>query len=151
MFDTDCERILNVASDWWGSSYSSDLFSKWYIHHFGDTCLAAEEDGEMVGFIMGFLSQSQPDEAYIRIVMVHPDWRGRGVGRALYKGFFEVAESLGRKIVRCVTAPTKKESIAFHTRLGFSIEQQEQELDGVPVYMNYDGRGGNRVVFKKLL
>ncbi|MBP1997022.1 GNAT family N-acetyltransferase [Paenibacillus eucommiae] len=147
----DCGAILEVASDWWGSNYSSDMFSKWFINHFRETCLLAEENGKMIGFIMGFLSQTKPDEAYIRIVMVDPAWRGKGVGRALYEKFFKNTEVLGRNTIRCVTAPRKKDSITFHARLGFSIEPQEQEIDGIPTCLNYDGRGGNRVVFKKLL
>ncbi|MGM0885095.1 MAG: hypothetical protein ACQEXQ_29140 [Bacillota bacterium] len=55
----DCKAILEVASDWWGSNYSSDMFSKWYIQHFRDTCLLAEENGKIIGFVMGFLSQSE--------------------------------------------------------------------------------------------
>lgn len=146
----DCKTILEVASDWWGSSYSSDMFSKWYIQHFRDTCLLAEENGKIVGFVMGFLSQSEPDESYIRIVMVDPAWRGKGVARALYEEFFKRVVTLGRYVIRCVTAPRKKDSIAFHSRMGFNIEPQEQEFEGVPVCLNYDGRGGNRVVFKKV-
>ncbi|QYR19335.1 GNAT family N-acetyltransferase [Paenibacillus sp. sptzw28] len=151
MNQNDCEYILKAADDWWGGHYSSDMLSRWYIHHFRETCLLAEENGKIVGFIIGFLSQSEPDEAYIRIVMVDPAWRGKGIGRSLYETFFERAGSLGRSVIRCVTAPGKKNSIAFHARLGFMIEPQEQELGGVPAFINYDGRGGNRVVFKKVL
>lgn len=147
----DCKTILAVASNWWGSNYSSDMFSKWYIHHFRDTCHLAVENGKMIGFIMGFLSQSESDESYIRIVMVDPASRGKGVGRALYEEFFKSVGVLGRNVIRCVTAPRKKDSIAFHTRMGFVIEPQEQEFDGLPVCLDYDGRDGIRVVFKKVL
>ncbi|CAG7644383.1 GNAT family N-acetyltransferase [Paenibacillus allorhizosphaerae] len=147
----DCGAIISAAPDWWGSTYASDMFSSWYIHHFRETCLVAEQGGDMIGFLMGFLSQTVPDEAYIRIVMVDPVARGQGVGRALYGNFFDRAAASGRTTIRCVTVPRKKDSIAFHTKLGFSIEPQEQELEGVPVCLNYDGRGGNRVMFKKLL
>ncbi|SIQ81503.1 Acetyltransferase (GNAT) family protein [Paenibacillus macquariensis] len=100
---------------------------------------------------MGFLSQSNPDESYIRIVMVDPASRGKGVGRALYEEFSKSVGMLGRSLIRCVTAPRKKESIAFHTRMGFIIEPQEQEFEGLPVCLDYDGRDGIRVVFKKEL
>ncbi|CAG7648594.1 putative protein YqjY [Paenibacillus solanacearum] len=147
----DCGAIIAVAAHWWGSSYTSDMFSSWYIRHFRDTCLVAEEEGRMVGFLMGFWSQTLPDEAYIRIVMVDPAARGQGIGRALYEKLFEQAIASGRTTVRCVTAPWKKDSIAFHTKLGFRIEPQQQELEGVPVCLNYDGRGGQRVMFARRL
>jgi GNAT superfamily N-acetyltransferase len=104
----DCGAILEVASEWWGSSHSSDMFTKWYIQHFKDTCLLAEENGKMIGFVIGFLSQSNPDEAYIRIVMVDPAFHGKGVGQALYEKFFERVAVSGRSTIRCVTAPRKK-------------------------------------------
>lgn len=147
----DCSTILAVVSDWWGANYSSDMFSKSYIHHFRETCLLAEENGLMIGFLLGFLSQSDQNQSYIRIVMVDPSSRGKGVGRALYEEFTKRVGLLGRKEIRCVTAPRKKDSIEFHTRLGFLIESQNHEVDGIPVVHNYDGRGGDRVVFKKLL
>jgi GNAT superfamily N-acetyltransferase len=147
----DSKAILEVASDWWGSNYSSDMFSKWYIHHFRNTCLLAEENGKIIGFIMGFLSQSKLDESYIRIVMVDPSSRGKGIGRVLYEEFSRIVEMLGRTVIRCVTAPRKKDSIAFHTRMGFVIEPQEQEFEGLPVCLDFDGRDGIRVVFKKVL
>jgi ribosomal protein S18 acetylase RimI-like enzyme len=148
---SDFDRIINAAADWWGRPYSSDLISKWYIRHFRQTCLLAEDSGKMVGFVMGFLSQAVQDEAYIKIVMVDPAYRSKGVGRALYENFFEAAGASGRTIIRCVTTPQNKASIEFHTRLGFLIEPQEHEHDGVPVCENYDGRGGDRVVFRKVL
>jgi predicted GNAT superfamily acetyltransferase len=72
-----------------------------------------------VGFLIGFLSQSRPDEAYIRLVAVHPEQRGAGVGRALYERFFAVTRERGRAVVRSVTSPGNQASVAFHARLGF--------------------------------
>ncbi|MFC4103229.1 GNAT family N-acetyltransferase [Paenibacillus xanthanilyticus] len=143
--------IRERAARWWGGSYDSDMFSKWYVHHFRDTCLAAEIGGELAGFVMGFCSQTEPDSAYIRIVMVSPEHRGGGVGRALYEAFFERVTARGRSVVRCVTAPHKANSLAFHAKLGFRMEPQAEERDGLPVAVDYDGRGGERVVLVKRL
>ncbi|MFB9329286.1 GNAT family N-acetyltransferase [Paenibacillus aurantiacus] len=143
--------IREAAGRWWGGNYDSDMFSKWYIHHFRETCLMAEMDGEMAGFVMGFYSQTEADSAYIRIVMVDPAHRGSGIARALYEAFFERIAVRGRSVVRCVTAPHKANSLAFHAKLGFQIEPQAEERDGFPVVVNYDGRGGERVVLVKRL
>lgn len=143
--------IREAAARWWGAAYDSDMFSKWYIHHFRDTCLAAEIGGELAGFVMGFCSQTEPDAAYIRIVMVGPEHRGRGIGRALYEAFFERASASGRSVIRCVTAPHKSSSLAFHAKLGFRMEPQKEERGGLPVAVDYDGRGGDRVVLVKRL
>ncbi len=103
------------------------------------------------GFLCGFLSQTFPDEAYVHFAGVHPEQRGLGVGRALHTRFFEAAGCCGRSVVRCVTAPVNRDSLAFHTRLGFTIVPGDGTVDGLPVHRDYDGSGGVRVLFVKVL
>ena len=129
----------------------SDMLPKLFFVHFHDTSFVAEKDGLRVGFLIGFLSQTFPDEAYIHFVGVHPDYRKEGVGRLLYERFFEAVLEQGRSIVRCVTAPVNKTSIAFHLKMGFQAEPQDTTADGIPFYQDYDGRDGDRVLFVKKL
>jgi hypothetical protein len=44
-----------------------------------------------------------------------------------------------------------KNSVAFHLRMGFTIESSESTVDDIPVAKNYDGAGGDRVLFSKTL
>jgi ribosomal protein S18 acetylase RimI-like enzyme len=111
----------------------------------------AESNGKIVGFLIGFLSQTFQNEAYIHFAGVHPDYRKMGLGRTLYDQFFEVAKNFGRTVVRCVTSPINKESIAFHLRMGFNIETSEAIVEGISVARNYDGQDGDRVLFFKTL
>lgn len=57
----------------------------------------------------------------------------------------------GRNIVRCVTSPVNQTSIAFHTKMGFSIEEGDKTIDGVYVNTDYDGPHQDRVLFEKHL
>jgi ribosomal protein S18 acetylase RimI-like enzyme len=128
------------------------MFSKFFLAHFSETCLIAERNHRFVGVLIGFLSQTRQDEAYIRFVIVHPQERGTGVGRGLYEAFFEVAAKYRRRIIRCVTSPSNTNSVAFHQRLGFDIEPQEHTVGNLPIQRNYHGRKGtDRVLFVKLL
>jgi hypothetical protein len=45
----------------------------------------------------------------------------------------------------------KKSSIAFHRRMGFELEPGGGELDGIPIAVDYDGQGHDRVRFVKHL
>lgn len=128
-----------------------DMLPKLFFVHFRETSFIVEEQGQIVGFLNGFFSQTYPDEAYIHFVGVHPDFRQAGVGRLLYETFFQAVWAQGRHTVRCVTAPANRTSIAFHTRMGFEIEPGDEEPDGVPVHSNYDGSGAARVLFVKRL
>jgi predicted GNAT superfamily acetyltransferase len=67
----------------------------------------------------------------------------------LYERFFEVAREHARSLVRSVTAPGNRGSIAFHTAMGFAIEPGDGEVRGVPVHLNHDGPGVHRVRFSK--
>jgi hypothetical protein len=70
--------------------------------------------------------------------------------RRLYDRFFAVALQHGRRLIRSVTSPSKKASVAFHTRMGFAIEPQEHNVDGLPVCRDYHGRPGtDRILFVK--
>ncbi|TVT62149.1 GNAT family N-acetyltransferase [Amycolatopsis rhizosphaerae] len=64
--------------------------------------------------------------------------RGQGVGRALYRAFFALVRSHGRRYVHCITSPQNTASQAFHARLGFTISA---------VKPDYDGPGLDRVAF----
>ena len=118
------------------------MLPRLFFEHFRDTSFVAEEDGELVGFLCGFLSQTFPDEAYVHFVGVRPDRRGDGLGAELYGRFFTAAREAGRSTVRCVTAPVNEASVAFHRRLGFEIEAE---------LADYDGSGEARVLLRKRL
>jgi hypothetical protein len=50
-------------------------------------------------------------------------------------------------VVRAVTSPVNRGSIAFHRRMGFHLEAGDAEVDGIPVSSGYDGRDGDWVRF----
>lgn len=143
--------IVSVVDDWWGGRNVRELLPRLFFSHFPDTSFVAESDGLFIGFLVGFLSQASPEEAYIHFVGVHPDFRTRGLGRTLYQYFFDEAKKRGRSSVRCITSPVNKGSIAFHAHMGFLVERGDGEADGVSVHSNYDGVGGSRVLFAKRL
>jgi len=131
----------------------SDMLPKLFFVHFQPTNFVAEQDGKIVGFVTGFVSQTFPDEAYIHFVGVDPKYRKSGLARALYEKFFITVLNLGCHTVRCVTSPVNKDSIAFHRSLGFSVESNDSEktIDGISVFEGYDGEGEDRILFYRAL
>ena len=92
--------IISVVNAWWGGRNMADMLPKLFFVHFRQTGFIAECDGKVVGFLVGFLSQTLGNEAYIHFVGVHPEFRKRGIGEALYERFFGVAKTFGRSVVR---------------------------------------------------
>lgn len=140
---SDYGRVIGRINVWWGGRDMAPMLPKLFFLHFEGTSFVAEdEDGDLVGFVCGFLSQTKDDEAYIHFVGVTPDKRGEGVGRRLYERFLTEARANGRTVVRCVTSPVNRASVEFHQALGFEVDR---------VVPDYDGPGEDRVLLVKRL
>ncbi|MFY9934574.1 MAG: GNAT family N-acetyltransferase [Streptosporangiaceae bacterium] len=148
---SDYQPVISVIDGWWNGRHMANMLPRLFFEHFTDTSFAAEGDGELAGFLVGFLSQSRPGEAYIHFVGVHPAERGRGLGRELYQCFFAAAQERGASLVRAVTGPVNQGSVRFHQQMGFGIELGDKQIGGVPVAAGYDGDGQDRVRFIKHL
>ncbi|HET9462316.1 MAG TPA: GNAT family N-acetyltransferase [Gaiellaceae bacterium] len=140
---SDYGRVIGRINVWWGGRDMAPMLPKLFFLHFEGTSFVAEdEDGDLVGFVCGFLSQTNDDEAYIHFVGVTPDKRGEGVGRRLYERFLTEVRANGRTVVRCVTSPVNRASVEFHQALGFEVDR---------VVPDYDGPGEDRVLLVKRL
>jgi ribosomal protein S18 acetylase RimI-like enzyme len=134
---SDYGRVIGRVNVWWGGREMAPMLPKLFFLHFDGTSFVADrEDGELAGFLVGFLSQTDPAEAYVHFLGVAPEERGSGLGRQLYERFFETVAAQGRSVVRCVTSPANEASVAFHRALGFEVER---------VARDYDGPGEDRV------
>ncbi|WP_040982658.1 GNAT family N-acetyltransferase [Oceanobacillus jeddahense] len=142
---SDYDVLIPQINDWWGGRDMAGMLPKLFFNHFKDTSFIVEEDEEIVGF----LSQDKSDEVYIHFVGVHPDYRKKNIGKILYDNFLNKVKMADRKVIRCITSPVNKTSIAFHQKMGFMIEQGDKTVDGVAVKSNYDGVGNDRVLFRK--
>ncbi len=54
-----------------------------FVHFEGTSYVVDDGDGQLAAFLIGFLSQTDPAEAYIHFVGVSPEHRGGGLGRQL--------------------------------------------------------------------
>ncbi len=135
--------MIGRVNVWWGGREMAPILPRLFFLHFEGTSFVADDDeGELAGFVIGFLSQTDPQEAYIHFIGVSPARRGEGIGRTLYERFFAEAREQGRSLVRCVTSPANEDSIAFHEALGFEVDRVAED---------YDGPGEDRVLLLKRL
>ncbi len=157
--EEDQGRVLTVLDEWWADFQGEDgarqrllLLPRLFFQHFTDTSYVVEgDDGRIMGFLIGFVSQTRPDVAYIHCVGIDPTLRRAGIASALYDRFFCDVTARGARAVRCITSPGNTASLAFHARLGFGIEPGQAMVDGVAVQRDYDGPGLDRVAFVRPL
>ncbi len=149
--EEDYDAIISVLDEWWGGRKMAHLLPRIFFVHFRETSFAAVEQGKVIGFLAGFLSQSYPNQAYIHFVGIDPSHRGLGLGKQLYSNFFAAVRKLGCNTVRCITSPVNSGSIAFHKHMGFQVEGVTGDFQGVPCAINYELNGEHRVLFVKPL
>lgn len=148
MARTDFQYLCRVVDYWWGDQVRY-LLHPLYLEHFPQTCLVSEEEGVLAGFLIGFVSQARPDEAYVHLVATDPAYRRRGIGRALYEHFFAVVRSRGCAKVSAITVPFNETAVAFHRRMGFQLREEGAAwVGGVPFFPDYAGPGVDCVIME---
>ena len=147
----DHEKIIGALQNWWGGRDLSAMLPKLFLNHFNNTSFVIEKEAEMIGFLIGLISPSLKNEAYVHFMGVHPDFRKKGIGTLLYERFFEICRNHGRNIIRACTSPVNRGSVEFHKRIGFQLEPGDDEIDGFPVTRNYNRPGDHKVRFTKFI
>lgn len=138
--EVDYFKVIDVLNDWWGGREMKHLLPRLFFEHFQSTSFIIEENNNnLAAFLIGFVSQTHTNEAYIHFVGVNSKFRNKGLAKELYKLFFTTVQELGCNTVRCITSPENKMSISFHKSMGFSISNGT----------NYAGLGQDRILFIK--
>ncbi len=79
--------------------------------HFADTCVVAERNGEVVGFISGYFRPDKKDSLFVWQVAVSATVRGQGLGKKLIDHL--IRNQANRPIVRevcCTISPSNQAS-----------------------------------------
>ena len=132
----DFGQIVSVIDRWWGGPTSA-LAHPLFFHELGDDALVVEDDGRIVGFLLGFTTTH--GTGYVHLVGIDNDYRRRGVGRRLYESFTARARSRGMQRMKAITTPGNQGSIEFHRALGYRVE----------LVTDYAGPGRDRYVFTR--
>ncbi len=138
----DFDQIVSVIDHWWGGPIGT-LAHPIFFYELGSHALIASEEteGQMVGFLLGFIAHEPKKTGYVHLVGIHPDFRRRGVGRLLYARFTEECSRAGCERMKAITTLGNEGSIAFHLAVGWDTQEIE----------DYAGAGRKRLVFTKNL
>src|SRR5665648_1290016 len=132
--ESDYIKVISVINDWWGGRQMADMLPRLFFKHFGETSFIMEENGEMLAFLVCFISPAHPNEAYIHFLGVNPNCRKQGIGCKLYQHFDSQVKQKGVETVHLVTSIINKTSITYHIKMGFSIDEGDCEVDGIQVH-----------------
>lgn len=72
-----------------------------FAEHFGDTCLIAEQDGKVLGGIIGYRWPREPESVFVWQIGVTAEARGRGLAKRMLAALLELP---GCRDVKWLTA-----------------------------------------------
>lgn len=80
-----------------------------------------EQNGQAVGYAYATQFRDRPAYAWTceNSIYVHPDWNGRGVGKALLTELLQRAEAFGFRQMAAVIGGAEEASVRLHQSCGF--------------------------------
>ena len=97
--------------------------------------LLARKEGEICGYLEGRLAEVDPDDvlytprrfAKIENLYILPEFRRRGVARALAEAFIDYAALRGFSSVELQVLGANEAALAFYRSMGFGVQQHTLE------------------------
>lgn len=84
-------------------------------------------DGEQLIGTVGLVHKSA-DVCELTKMFLHPEWRGRGLGRKLLAHAFETARANGYGQMELETATTLSKAVSLYTSAGFAVSEEPNSV-----------------------
>ena len=99
-----------------GIAYSREELARFLGIHTAEG-IVAEEDGRIVGFVIGYLAARRV--GHVVTLDVHPERRRQGIGKALIEKLLERFSRTGSRAARLEVSTENSTAIRFYESLGF--------------------------------
>lgn len=152
-FEADFLEIISKSREWGDLVVEREGIYHIMTLHFRSTCFVAEDRGHMIGYLLGFISQSDPGQAHMHLIQVDPALRGHGVGRRLFGMFESNVRGKGCKKIVSLSRPENKTAMSFYVDTGMENVSSGNTIDvgGVRAVKDYNGPGKHMVMWSKEL
>jgi L-2,4-diaminobutyric acid acetyltransferase len=91
-------------------------------HHFAETCVVAEDEGEIVGFLSGYRPPDREEVFFVWQVAVDPHTRGRGLGKLLLKEALKRPAARRSSFLETTITPSNEPSRRLFTSLARDLK-----------------------------
>src|SRR5262249_33110520 len=79
----DYDQLLVALTEFWVARYTRHLHHPFLVHEFGNSAFVIRNGGEVVAYLFGFLSQTEP-VGYVHAVAVRTSTRRQGLAQELF-------------------------------------------------------------------
>ena len=141
---SDLQRVMYINRTCLPENYTSFFFLDLY-RRFPLTFLVAEEDGEVVGYIMCRIETGLPNlgffglikKGHVVSIAVMPEHRGKGIGYTLMKEAMKNMEKYNAKECFLEVRVSNQPAINLYKKLGFQVVKtiRHYYMDGEDAYL----------------
>ena len=141
---SDLQRVMYINRTCLPENYTSFFFLDLY-RRFPLTFLVAEEDGEVVGYIMCRIETGLPNfglfglikKGHVVSIAVMPEHRGKGIGYMLMKEAMKNMEKYNAKECFLEVRVSNQPAINLYKKLGFQVVKtiRHYYMDGEDAYL----------------
>jgi len=137
----DLDAVMEVERSCFADPWSPGLFLHELKIPFSRIVLVRwrSASGELLGYLCRWLVG---DEVHILNIAVRPEWRGRGIGRALVELLLREADERGATMITLEVRRGNAEAIGLYGSYGFRE---------TGVRRNYYGRGDDALIMTRTL
>jgi L-2,4-diaminobutyric acid acetyltransferase len=151
--ESDFERVYDFVSACKPLESYAVHFYKIMLRYFRNTCLVAEENNVIVGFVLGFVSQVDPKTYFLWQIGVSPEKQGQGIGNRLLTEMESLLKKTRVGRMELTVDPENITSQKLVEKTGFVVVSQK-EKDSISVHdkmalKDYYGQGRHFILYEK--
>lgn len=139
-------RLMELGAPYIRARTYSDYWL--YSRLFSSSCPVALAGDSVVGAVVAFRSQEDPEDVYVQDVMTHPAHRRKGVATALLDTVRKRAKEWGCVRIYLTSEPENTAAGAAWASLGFVNVPGDLVVCGMSVVSGFKGPGKDRAIFQ---
>jgi phosphoribosylamine--glycine ligase len=152
--ETEFMEVRQFVSDCPPLEAYPDHVYKILLRYFGNSCLVVHWRERIIGFVLGFISQTHtPVTYFLWQIGVAPYMQGSGLGKQMLEEVENIARTLGCHKMQLTVDPTNQPSQKLFEKNGYSNISTDEgvtvEVLGNPAVKDYYKPGRHFMLFEK--
>lgn len=116
--------------------------------HFKETCICAKSDGQLVGFVSGYLLPDRPNTLFVWQVVVAEAGRGQGLASRMLTTLLNQPACKKVEFIETTITPDNQASQALFKRLAKKLSTEAQILPGFDKELHFQGQHDSEELWK---